>query len=77
MKRMNKKGQGIFLVVFIVIIVAIVFSLWGGQQLEYWGSQVTTNNPEVTGIAGFIFDNLPLMFIFIGVIWLFYKVAVG
>ncbi len=61
----NKKGQ--YGVVFIFLIVTIVFILGLSSMVSFWG-KFAVDSANLTGLTGFIFGNLNLMIIFIGII---------
>lgn len=73
---MDKKAFTPITLVFMLIIFAIVFFMWGASFLGYWSlSAVSTNN--LTGIEAFLLSNMLLWFILILVIAILSYMYIG
>ena len=70
---MNKKAISKISVVFFSLVFIILWALFLGPQLAFWGA-VAVANGGYTGIEALLYNNLNLL---VGVIFIIFILAVG
>jgi hypothetical protein len=69
----DKKGLTKISIIFFSLVFIIIWALFIGQQVAYWG-HLTVINGGLTGIEAFLYDNINLL---IAIIFFIFIVALG
>ena len=70
---MDKKGIGKINIIFFSLVFLILWALFFGEQVSYWGHLVVVNG-SLTGIEAFLYDNINLI---LAVVFFIFIIAVG